>query len=187
MSETGVEANESTTDGSETADQAGTEKDTSGTTSAAGDNFKPITSQRELEDALKERLTRERAKFKDYGELKDKAAKFDQVTAAQKSEVQLATERADAAEQRAAKLESEKEVAGWKSQIAKDPKYAGVTVDVLRGNTFEELEEHAASLKALLPEPRKPGHVPGEGRTVTPGTGDPAQQFAELIRNARKG
>jgi len=57
---------------------------------------------------------------------------------------------------------------------------------VLRGTTLEEIEDHAAELKALLPEPRKAGQVPAEGRTVTTGTGDPAQQFAELIRNARK-
>lgn len=115
-----------------------------------------------------------------------KAAKFDEVTEAQKTEQQKLLERAEAAEKRAASLEAEREVEGWKSAVAKNPKYAGVTAEVLRGTTLEEIEEHAAALKALLPEPRKPGQVPGEGRTVTTGSGDPAQQFAELIRNARK-
>lgn len=187
MSETGVtEANESTTDGSEAA-AAATENDTSATTSGAGDDFKPITSQKELEQALRTRLDRERAKFKDYGDLKAKADKFDQVTEAQKSELQLAIERAEAAERKASSLETEREIAGWKSQVAKDPQYAGVTADVLRGSTLEEIEEHAASLKALMPEPKKGGSVPSEGRTVTSGKGDPATEFAEIMRNARGG
>lgn len=115
-----------------------------------------------------------------------KAAEFDRVTDAQKSEQQKLIERAEAAENRAAQLEAAREIEGWKSTVAKDPKYAGVTAEVLRGSTLEEIEDHAAALKALLPEPRKAGQVPAEGRTVPTGTGDPAQQFAELIRNARK-
>lgn len=184
MSETGGEANESTTDGSGQADEAGTENSTSGTTSAAGDQFKPITSQQDLEAALKVRLDRERAKFKDYPDLKAKADKFDQVTAAQKSELQLAIERAEAAEQKSTTLETQQQIAGWKSDVAKDPRYAGVTADVLRGSTLEEIEEHAASLKALLPEPRKAGQVPAEGRTVTKDKGDPQQEFAQILRTA---
>jgi hypothetical protein len=117
----------------------------------------------------------------------DKAQKFDQVTAAQKSELQLAIERAEAAEKKSAVLEAEKQKADWKAAVAKDPKYAGVPADVLRGESLEEIEAHAASLKALLPEPRKPGQVPGEGRTVTTGSGDPAQQFADILRKARGG
>jgi hypothetical protein len=116
-----------------------------------------------------------------------KAAEFDKVTDAQKSEQQRLIERAEAAENEAKALRAANEIASWKTQITSDPKYAGVSADVLRGSTFEELEDHAASVKALLPEPRKPGSVPGEGRTVTTGTGDPAQQFAELLRGARRG
>lgn len=188
MSEaTGSETNESNTDGTVTGEQLEIENDTSATTSGAGDEFKPITSQQELDRALKGRLDRERAKYKDYPDLKEKATKFDQVTAAQKSEVQLAIERAEAAERKAADLESEKEIADWKSQVAKDPKYAGITADVLRGSTLDEIEDHAASLKALLPEPRKGGQVSTEGRTVGNGSGGPAQQFADLLKTARGG
>lgn len=188
MSEAAAETNESNnTDGTDSGQQLEIENDTSATTSSAGDDFKPITSQKELDQALKGRLDRERSKFKDYNDLKAKATKFDQVTAAQKSEVQLAIERAEAAERKASELESAKEVSDWKSQVAKDPKYAGVTADVLRGNTFEEIEGHAASLKALLPEPRKGGQVSTEGRTVSTGNGDPRTQFADLLKTARGG
>jgi hypothetical protein len=113
-----------------------------------------------------------------------KAAEFDKVTEAQKSEQQRLLERAEAAEGALGAVKAAQEINDWKAQVSKQ---TGVPVDVLRGTDLEEIEAHAASLKALLPEPRKPGSVPGEGRTVQTGTGDPAQQFAELLRGARRG
>lgn len=101
----------------------------------------------------------------------------------QKSETQKLLERAEAAEGVAYALKAAEEIRDIKAKVSKQ---TGVPADVLRGSDLDEIEAHAASLKALLPEPRKPGQVPAEGRTVTTGTGDPAQQFAELIRNARK-
>ena len=38
--------------------------------------FQPITSQEQLNALLGDRLARERAKFADYGELRDKASRF---------------------------------------------------------------------------------------------------------------
>ncbi|MCK9468657.1 MAG: hypothetical protein M0Q49_04505 [Porticoccaceae bacterium] len=70
---------------------------TSGETPAA-DEFKPITSQQELNAALKERLDRERAKFKDYGDLKAKAAKLDEIEQANLSELEKANGRITTAE-----------------------------------------------------------------------------------------
>jgi len=112
-----------------------------------------------------------------------KAAEFDRAVEAQKSEQQKLIERAEAAEREATALRSAREVDGWKSAAAKR---TGVPTELLRGETQEDIDEHADSIKALLPEPRKGGQVPAEGRTITAGTGDPAQQFADLIRNARK-
>lgn len=111
------------------------------------------------------------------------AKKLSELEESQKTELQKAIERAEAAEGVAYALTAAQEINDFKAQVSKR---TGVPVDVLRGTNIEEIEEHAASLKALLPEPRKPGQVPGEGRTVTTGTGDPAQQFADIIRNARK-
>lgn len=110
-----------------------------------------------------------------------KAAEFDRLTEAAKSDLQRATERAEAAERRAAELESERDVTDWKARAAEK---FGVPASVLRGSTADEINAHAESLKALLPEPRKPGQVPGEGRTVMPGKGDAAQDFAAALRQA---
>lgn len=69
----------------------------SGATPAANE-FKPITSQQELDAALKDRLNRERAKFKDYNELKAKADMLDQIEQANLSELDKANGRITSAE-----------------------------------------------------------------------------------------
>lgn len=79
--------NESNTDGNQT----------SGTTSTAGDTFTPITSQADLDKAIGPRLERERSKFADYADLKTKAAEFDKLADANKSEIEKANEKAAAA------------------------------------------------------------------------------------------
>lgn len=71
---------------------------TSGDTPAA-DEFKPITSQQELNAALKDRLDRERAKFKDYNDIKAKAAKLDEIEQANLTELEKANGRITSAEQ----------------------------------------------------------------------------------------
>lgn len=101
----------------------------------------------------------------------------------QKTELQKAVDRADAAEGALGTLKAAEQIREWKADTAKK---FGVPVDALRGVDLDEIEEHAATLKALLPEPRKAGQVPAEGRTVLPGSGDPATQFAEILRSARQ-
>ncbi len=69
----------------------------SGDTPAANE-FKPITSQQELNAALKDRLDRERSKFKDYNDIKAKAAKLDEIEQANLSELEKANGRITTAE-----------------------------------------------------------------------------------------
>lgn len=111
-----------------------------------------------------------------------------------KSELQRAQTRAEAAEKKAADLEAAnqkreaeaeqaKQIAGWKEAVSKA---TGVPVAVLRGSTQEDIKAHAESLKEAFPDPdpRRGAYVPGEGRHVATGTGDPRQQFADIIKNA---
>lgn len=186
MSEQQVEATQSN------AAEAGAGNESSGTTATAGDGFKAITSQEELNAAIADRIARERAKFKDYGDLKAKASKLDELEEAQKTELQKIQERAEAAEKRAADLEAAeqkrqadaeaaKQIADWKADVSKK---TGVPADVLRGSDLAEIQAHADSLKALLPEPRKPGYVSGEGRTVAAGGSNPAADFAAALKQA---
>ena len=66
-------------------------------------DFKPITTQQDLNRIVSERLSRERAKYSDYESLKAKAAKFDEAEEASKTELEKAQSRAEKAE---AKLKS---------------------------------------------------------------------------------
>ena len=52
-------------------------------------------TQKELDAIVAERLKRERTKYEGFDELKAKAAKFDELEEASKSELQKVTERAE--------------------------------------------------------------------------------------------
>jgi hypothetical protein len=172
-----------------------TDGNTSGETSTASADFKPITSQEDLNRLIADRIKRAEAKFADYKDAKTKAQQYDAMVESQKTELQKIQERAEAAEKRAADLEAAeaqriadaeaaKQIESWKADVAKK---TGVPVDVLRGTTQEDIAAHAESLKALLPDPnaRKVGgaYVPAEGRGVTT-TADPRQQFADILKQA---
>lgn len=82
------------TDGSQ-----GTESGAAGAGDNASTEFKPITSQADFDRLIGERVSRERAKYGDYADLKAKAAKFDEAEEATKSEIQKAADAKAKAEQ----------------------------------------------------------------------------------------
>lgn len=86
--------NESNTDGNQT----------SGTTSTAGDTFTAITTQADLDKVIGDRVARERGKYADYADLQAKAAEFDKLADANKSELEKANEKANAAQAEAEKV-----------------------------------------------------------------------------------
>lgn len=147
----------------------------SGETPAA-EEFKAITSQDELNEALKERLARERAKFKDYSDLKAKAAELDDIKQANQSETEkLTTERdalareRDEAVGRLARLEVALEKGLTPSQAKR-----------LVGDTREELEADADELLKDIGKPRSPKPDLNQGRQ-SGGTASTADQFAAAI------
>lgn len=62
-------------------------------TNKTDENQGKTFTQEELDAILGERIARERAKYSDYNDLKEKAAKFDEYEEATKSDLQKATER----------------------------------------------------------------------------------------------
>lgn len=147
---------------------------TSGDTPAA-DEFKPITSQQELNAALKERLDRERSKFKDYGDLKAKAAKLDEIEQANLTELEKANGRINTAEQ-------ERDHAKAESLRLRIAVTHGISLEdadlFLTGTTEESLTAQAKRLSDRTAEQanteaeRKKNHpiVPKEGTSTTPQT-----------------
>lgn len=120
----------------------------------------PPATQDDLNRIIKERVDRERAKYADYNDLKTKATKYAEFEESQKSEVQRATERAEALERELHTIRTKEQVATWKAQVADA---TGVPVDVLAGSTLEELQAHGEKLKPLLAAANRGPFVPSPG------------------------
>jgi hypothetical protein len=121
--------------------------------------FKAPATQEELDGIIEARLRREREKYKGFDELKTKAAEYDKAQEASKSELQKLQERAEAAEKKAQAYEQQQQIASWTAEVAKA---SGVPAEALRGQTKEEIEAHAETLKPHFVKGAAP-HVPGQG------------------------
>jgi hypothetical protein len=144
-----------------------------------GNGWTPPASQEELNRIIAERIARERSKFGDYNDLKAKAAKFDEIEQASRSDVEKAAERAAAAERdrddargRLDRLEVALEKGLTPSQAKR-----------LVGSTREELEADADELLKDLGDaskPRSPKPDPNQGRSGA-GSASNADLFAAAI------
>lgn len=137
-----------------------------------GDGFKPITTQDDLNKVIGQRIAKVESRFADYDDLKAKAAEFDKVQQAAKTDLERALERAETAEKRAAAYEAKEQRATWAAEIVGD---SGVPAEALRGSTRDELEEHFGLLKPHFTKPApkrtatpqgKPATGAGESRAV---------------------
>lgn len=105
--------------------------------------FSPIETQEQFDKAIKARINRERDKFADYEELKEKAARLDEIEAANKSEIEKATERAEKAETKLRELEAQAERNAWVSEVAKETGLDASLVSDLSADSKDELLEKA--------------------------------------------
>lgn len=113
---------------------------------ADSSGFTPPATQAELNKVIADRIARERAKYADYSDLKDKAAKFDELDQASKTEQERLTERLAAAEARAAEIESR----ALRLEVAAENNLTPAQAKRLVGNSREELEADAKELLATF-------------------------------------
>lgn len=141
--------------------------DTTGT-AAAGDRttdqetggaFEAITSQEALDKIVQSRLARERAKFQDYDDLKQRAEKYDAVA------------------DELSKLKERNQIDEWKRQVAQD---AGVPAEALRGSTLDELNAHGEVLKSLMKSRPTAPVVPDVGKQPE-AKSDPTRDFVREL------
>lgn len=118
-------------------------------------SFTPINTQEEFNNAIKARLARERAKYAGFEEFKDKAAKFDEIEAANKTELEKLTERLEQAEKKVADYETAEARNAIVAEVAHETGLPIQTVAILRGETKDELLEAAA-----LVQPKQPDALP---------------------------
>lgn len=132
------------------------------TEGTAPSEFAPITSQADLDRIIGDRLSRERAKYADYDDLKTKARAFDEAEQARLSDLEKATKRAEKFEAEVKSLKASQlrfEVANSKS----------VPANLLTGATKEELEASADALiefAGAQSKPRTPQPNPTQGRNA---------------------
>jgi hypothetical protein len=91
-------------------------------------------TQDEINGIVQERLSRERKKYEDYDSLKEKAAKFDELEEANKSELQKAQDKAAELEAKLAEIEKEKTINEMRNKVAQEK---GVPAELLIGDTEE--------------------------------------------------
>lgn len=133
-------------------------------------------SQAEVDAIVRERLTRDRAKFADYDALKEKAKRLDEIEEASKTELQKAQERAQAVEQELNKLKQANELRDLRQRIATE---TGVPVHLLTATNEEDLKTQAGQIidfaRPGYPVVRDGGEIP----SIPPVKKSTADQFAD--------
>lgn len=169
-----------TNDGTNTQNQDG--NNSGGSTSDAGSEFKPPASQEELNKLIGERVDRERKKYADYKDLQTKAAEYDKLADANKSEIEKANEKATKAEAELAKVPT-LVADGLKQHLVKLHEIGDDDARLfLTATDPEVLLEQVTRLLARSAESdaerKKNGpRVPGEGRTTKSPNPDAKRTF----------
>lgn len=160
-----------------TSPEAGNE---GGTTAPASDEFKPITSQDDLNRIIADRVNRERAKYADYKDVKAKASRFDELEAANKTEAQKLADAVSAAEK-------ERDLARAEALRMRVATKHGITdaedIDLfLTGTDEETLIRQAERLAARESDRKKQGNVARkEGANNNPAAGGDMREFARNL------
>ncbi len=130
-----------------------------------------LHTQEEVNSLLAKQKREFQAKYQDYDKYKSAYEEAQAKADADKSELQKAQDALAAAEQKAAKLQAEKDQAAW---IAAASKATGVPAAALHGSTEDEVNACAESLKEHFAKPAAPvvnTGKPSEGDSKT--CGDP--------------
>ena len=135
-------------------------------------------TQEELNKFVSERVKRERAKYSDYEELKEKALKFDEITAAQGTELTKLQEESKKLKEELKSMKEAEQLRLTKEKIAKD---SNIPLELLTEKTEEALLNQAAALANYIkqqpgyPVVKDGGEVRGEHKIPT------SQQFSEYM------
>ena len=123
-------------------------------------------TQEEFEAELGKRVFRERNKYADYDELKAKAAEYDQLQEASKSELQRAVEERDKLKAELDRLQAEREHAETVARVAAEKGVDAALLARMSGDVDENAEFLKKQLEAL---PKyEPVHDAGEKDVAAP-------------------
>lgn len=137
-------------------------------------------TQEELNAIVNDRLGRQKAKYADYDDLKAKAAKFDKLEEASKTELQKATEKATALQSELDAIKKQAELREIREKVAKE---TGVTANLLTADTEEACTEQAKAILEFAGSQKGYPTVKDGGETGGNINNSAKQQFAEWFNN----
>lgn len=124
-------------------------------------------TQAEMDSIIEGRLARERQKYADYDDLKEKASKYDEYQAQNKTELQKEKEKSDALQAKLSALEK---------------KDTGVPVELLTGEDEETCKKQAEAIMKFAKPKSYPGTKGNRKKTTEYNTTDDAmREFAHQI------
>jgi len=138
-------------------------------------------TQEDVNKIVGDRIAREREKFADYDAIKEKAAKFDEMEEANKSELQKAHEKASALQAELDGMKAAEQIRRIRDEVAKE---TGVPSNLLTADTKEGCGEQAQAIKAYA-ESNRPGYpsVRDSGEATTSTKGTTKEQFEDWVNN----
>lgn len=122
-------------------------------------------TQSELNGIIENRLKKENAKYSDYEDLKKKAALFDEMEEAKKSELQKANEKADALQKKIDEMTKANEITAIRNKIASE---SGVPANLLNGDTEETCKAQAEAILAFAKPNTQYPNVKDGGEAMPP-------------------
>lgn len=147
----------------------------SGNTGAEAQSAAESFTQEQVNAIVADRLAREREKYKDYNDLKSKAAEYDKVQEASKSELQKAQDRAAALEKELSGLKEQEKVRQIRAQVAEK---TGVPSELLTGSDEDSCKAQAEAILKFAKGNKYPGVKETEHKAKTTSTDD--SEFREL-------
>lgn len=140
-------------------------------------------TQAELNAIIQKRIGEVTAKYENYEELKEKALKFDEIEDKAKTDLQKATERADALQKELDSMKKADSVRKIREEVSKS---TGVPMNLLNGDTKEDCEAQAKAIMSFAKPDAYPAVKDG-GEVRNTGSGKTRDQFADWFKDINGG
>lgn len=133
-------------------------------------------SQEQVDAIVRDRLAREREKYKDYNDLKSKAAEYDKQQEASKTELQKAQEQAEALRKELSGLKEQEKVRSIRTKVSGE---TGVPSELLTGDSEEDCKTQAEAILKFAKGSKYPGIKETEHRKNTVIQANPSGEPSE--------
>ena len=137
-------------------------------------------TQDELNAIVNDRLGREKAKYSDYEAMKAKAAKFDELEEANKTELQKASEKVSALQDELNAIKKSNEIRDIRAEVAKE---MGIPAELLTAETREDCEAQAKAINAYASAQMGYPTLKDGGEVTKQTGGSTRQQFADWLNS----